>query len=253
MQMRAIRSDKGFVKFSATVIRGAVPAAFSGSGDGYGYRYGSGSGSGYGDGSGDGSGYGYGDGDGDGSGPGSGSGYGYGDGDGSGYGYGDGDGSGPGYGYGYGYGSGSGYGYGDGSGYGYGYGSGDGDGSGYGSGDGYGSYWLACLTYFIAKLPDSYRARARQLQSAGVKLAYWRSTAKGQPSNHGAWIAEAAPSVVHKVSGPLEICTERALHATLIPPKWKGERWWIVALHGEVVGDDEKYGCLEREIIGECV
>jgi hypothetical protein len=39
----------------------------------------------------------------------------------------------------------------------------------------------------------------------------------------------------------------------LIPPKWKGERWWIVALIGEVVGGDEKYGALEREIIGECL
>ena len=43
------------------------------------------------------------------------------------------------------------------------------------------------------------------------------------------------------------------LHATLIPPKWQGERWWIVALHGKVVGDDEKFGCLEREIVGECL
>ncbi len=43
------------------------------------------------------------------------------------------------------------------------------------------------------------------------------------------------------------------LHGTLIPPKWKGERVWIVALKGEIVGDDEKYGALEREIIGECL
>lgn len=30
-------------------------------------------------------------------------------------------------------------------------------------------------------------------------------------------------------------------------------RWWAVALHGEVVGNEEKYGCLKREIIGECL
>lgn len=29
--------------------------------------------------------------------------------------------------------------------------------------------------------------------------------------------------------------------------------WWIVALIGEVIGDDEKYGALTREIIGEAL
>lgn len=48
-------------------------------------------------------------------------------------------------------------------------------------------------------------------------------------------------------------CGDGTLHATLIPPKWTGDRWWIVALKGEVIGDDEKYGALEREIIGECL
>ena len=153
-----------------------------------------------------------------------------------------------------GYGAGDGYGYGYGDGYGYvygdGYGYGDGDGYGYGYGDG--KYWLACLAYFIAKLPDAYRARAAQLQEAGVKLAYWRSTKDGRPANGGS----ADPveiGTVHKECGPLNLCHAGTLHATLIPPKWKGERWWIVALHGEVVGDDEKMGCLEREIIGECL
>ena len=42
-------------------------------------------------------------------------------------------------------------------------------------------------------------------------------------------------------------------HATLIPPKWKGERVWLVALIGEIAGDDEKYWALEREILGECL
>jgi hypothetical protein len=48
-------------------------------------------------------------------------------------------------------------------------------------------------------------------------------------------------------------CNRGTLHATMIPPKWKGERCWIVALHGEVVGNDEKFGCLKREIIGEAL
>jgi hypothetical protein len=155
-------------------------------------------------------------------------------------------------GYGDGSGSGSGSGYGDGDGSGSGYGDGSGSGSGYGSGDG-GKYWLACLACFVAKLPPLFAERALALQAKGVKLAYWRSTANGQPANQGVKIDAAAPGVIHKVSGPLKICTSRALHATLIPPKWKGEKWWIVALHGEVVGDDEKMACLEREIIGECV
>jgi hypothetical protein len=60
------------------------------------------------------------------------------------------------------------------------------------------------------------------------------------------------PGTVEKVEGPLELCSTKALHATLIPPKWKGERLWVVALHGEIAGDEEKYGALEREIIGEC-
>ena len=36
-----------------------------------------------------------------------------------------------------------------------------------------------------------------------------------------------------------------------VSAEWKGERWWIVALLGNVVGDDEKFGALEREILGE--
>ena len=31
------------------------------------------------------------------------------------------------------------------------------------------------------------------------------------------------------------------------------KRWWIVAMIGEVIGDDEKCGALVREIIGECL
>ena len=60
---------------------------------------------------------------------------------------------------------------------------------------------------------------------------------------------------VEKVSGPLQICTPRALHGTVLPPKWKGDRLWVVALIGEVQNDSEgdKYAALEREIIGEVV
>ena len=162
-------------------------------------------------------------------------------GDGYGYGDGDGDGFGDGYGYGYGYGSGYGYGYGSGSGSGYGYG--DGDGSG---------YWALLIPVFAEKWPETTRARYAVLKMAGVRLAYWRSDAAGKAANGGSGVIAAA-GVIHKAPGPLNLCHEGTLHATLIPPKWEGERWWIVALHGDVVGDDEKFGCLEREIVGECL
>jgi hypothetical protein len=184
-------------------------------------------------------------GDGDGSGDG-------GDGSGDGYGYGDGDGSGDGSGYGSG--DGYGYGYGDGSGDGSaGYGSGYGDGSGDGSGYGYGSYWLSCIAYFATKWSDAERARFVAAKKLKAKIAIWRSDANGQPSNNGGKIEAAAPGVIHTAPGPLNLCNKGTLHATLIPPKWKGERWWVVALHGKVIGDDEKFGCLKREIIGECI
>ena len=176
---------------------------------------------------------------------GSGSGYGYG------YGYGSGDGDGSGYGYGYGSGSSSGYGYGYGDGYGYGYGSGSGSGSGYGYGDG--DYWRATILAFAAKWPREVQAKFEAAKAAGATIAFWRSSKNGLPSNGGGKIEAAAPGVVHTSPGPLQLCNRGTLHATLIPPKWNGERYWIVALHGEVIGDDEKFGCLKREIIGEAL
>jgi hypothetical protein len=175
------------------------------------------------------------------------------DGDGYGYGYGYGYGDGYGYGYGYGYGDG----YGDGYGHGYGYGDGDGhgygDGYGYGYGDGSKAYWLATIPYFAAKWNAAQQEKLRAAQDAGLQLAFWRSDKNGQPANRGGPIEAAAPGVVHTTSGPLNLCNPGTLHATLLPPKWQGERCWIVALHGEVVGDEEKYGCLKREILGEAL
>ena len=146
--------------------------------------------------------------------------------------------------------SGPGYGYGDGSGSGY--GSGSGSGYGYGSGSGSGDYWQSCIKYFAAKWTGGEGNRLVVLQAAGAKIAFWRSDSKGRPANGGSGVI-AAPGVVHTAPGPLDLCHRGTLHATLIPPKWKGERWWIVALIGEVIGDDEKFGCLTREIIGECL
>ena len=135
------------------------------------------------------------------------------------------------------------------SGDGYGYG----DGSGYGSGDGSKEYWLSTVDCFATTWTDTSRARLAALRKLGVQIAFWRSDNKGQPANNGGKIEAAAPGVIHSALGPLNLCAAGTLHATLLPPKWKGERWWVVALHGEVVGDEEKYGCLKREIIGECI
>jgi hypothetical protein len=185
-----------------SVIRGkAHSGSGSGSGDGYGSGYGSGSGSGSGYGSGDGSGYGYGSGYGSGSGSGSG--------DGSGYG--------------------SGYGSGDGSGYGY----GSGYGSGSGDGAGYGEYWLACRGSLIMSWTAEQRARLSDVETAGARIAFWRSGDDGLPANGGSSrISPAAIGVTHTATGPLSLCQPGTLHATAIPPKWNGARVWVVALHG---------------------
>ena len=134
-----------------------------------------------------------------------------------------------------------------------GYGSGYGDGYGYGYGSGSGYYWQATIECFATRWPLPQQQRLAELQQTKTKLAFWRSNAHGLAANGGGCIEPAAPGVIHTSPGPLELCGIGTLHATLLPPKWKGERWWIVALHGEVIGDDEKFGCLKREIIGECL
>jgi hypothetical protein len=88
------------------------------------------------------------------------------------------------------------------------------------------------------------------LEASGAKIAFWRSRKDGRPANGGN--AEPAyPGLVQKVKGPLELCSPRCLHATYNPPKWQGERIWLVALIGEVKEDENKLGALEREIIAE--
>ncbi len=136
-------------------------------------------------------------------------------------------------------GDGSGYG----SGYGYGYGDGYGDGSGYGYGSG---YWLHRFNEFLTN------QRVKELyDDPDVKFGFWRSSKTGKPSNGGSSSEAARPGLVQEIPGPLEICTRHALHATLDPSKWKGERLWLVALFGETQHQDDKLGALKREIIAE--
>jgi hypothetical protein len=184
--------------------------------------------------------------------------FGFGEGYGDGYGYG----YGPSYGNGCGAGEGTGEGYGfctnygEGEGYGnYGYGSGDGHGTG-GYADGYGlggaAYWHATIPHFAAKWPQPQQTRLADLSARGATIAFWRSNADGCPCN-GGWAEPAYPSLIQTAPGPLQLCQEGTLHATLDPDQWQGERWWIVALIGEVVHDESKMGALTREIIGEAL
>ena len=211
------------------------------------------SGSGYGYGDGDCYGYGYGFGDGSGSGEGfcSGDASSYRDESGSGDGFCSGDGSGYGFGYGFGYGSGSS----DGFGYGFGYGSGCSYGSSYGVGDGSGygkqseAYWLMAIEVYSSLW--SYAQREKLRLSKG-KIAFWKSTKSGMPANGGNG-APVSTGMVQVDSGPLNLCRPGTLHATAIPPKWEGDRLWIVAMHGKTKKENDKVGALKREIIGECI
>ena len=45
----------------------------------------------------------------------------------------------------------------------------------------------------------------------------------------------------------------RGLHATTDPLQWKGDRWWVVALCGEVQRQDDKMAALKRLIVAELV
>ena len=129
----------------------------------------------------------------------------------------------------------------DSSGYGYGYGYGDGYGDGSGDGDGEKSEGIVALAR---------RSIPAALQDDPRVLALWNSNADGTPANGGSGPA-AYVGLRQSVKGPLELCTARGLHATLQPESWKGERTWIVALSGEVMGDAHKMAALEREIVAE--
>ena len=144
-------------------------------------------------------------------------------------------GSGDGYGYGYG----SGYGSGSGSGYGYGYGYGSGYGDGDDSGYGYGVVALA------RKLLSSCKFAADSF------IALWLSDKDGKPANGGICTEAARVGLIQETKGPLSLCNPGTLHATLHPAKWKGDRVWIVAMHGELAFGDNKIGALKREILAE--
>jgi hypothetical protein len=139
------------------------------------------------------------------------------------------------------------------SGYGYGSGYGDGYGSGYGSGygDGYGSGYGDGSGEISAEYMEAILAPHK---TPSATIAFWRSHKDGTPSNGGRG-KKAKEGLVEEIEGPLKICTPNALHGTLRPQDWKGEHWWIVALHEPVQAADNKMGSLKRTFIkhlGRC-
>jgi len=60
--------------------------------------------------------------------------------------------------------------------------------------------------------------------------AFYKSQKDGHPANGGkGTIAEVG--AIHEVKGPLQICTDRALHATLSLNDWDGDALWLVKMY----------------------
>ena len=123
-------------------------------------------------------------------------------------------------------------------GYGSGYGSVYGYGDGYGDGYGYGDFLYQFLMDQTNSLPDG-------------KYAFWWSDSKGLPCNGGEKGNVAQPGLVEQTQGPLILCENGTLHATINPSKWKGDRLWLVEIIGDYIQDADKIGCLQRRIVKE--
>lgn len=90
----------------------------------------------------------------------------------------------------------------------------------------------------------------KRVEEDGAVLAVWKSNKDGTPANGGGGGARHA-GMVEKIRGPLQLCTKNALHATLNPGKWEGDKWWVVALYPPIAEESDKIGSLKREIIAE--
>jgi hypothetical protein len=91
---------------------------------------------------------------------------------------------------------------------------------------------------------------SRGIARTDATLAFWRSSTDGRPCNGGSGTI-AKPGLIEEIAGPLQLCSRKALHATLDPQKWRGERLWVVALYGEIQSEEDKLGALKREILFE--
>ena len=104
---------------------------------------------------------------------------------------------------------------------------------------------------------DEQREHLARLIREGAKILYWCSDAHGRPANHCLDCLEARdwtvkPGSVQKLSvKEVSICSSNALHGTTSPHKWKGVRVWMVGLVCALDSEEDKFGALQREIIGE--
>jgi hypothetical protein len=97
---------------------------------------------------------------------------------------------------------------------------------------------------------EAYLRAISNRHDSGVRLAIWKATKDGKPANGGSGSARAIGQK-ERVTGPLTLCGPGALHATLNPGTWEGERCFVVALTEPVIDEGDKLGSLEREIIME--
>jgi hypothetical protein len=105
--------------------------------------------------------------------------------------------------------------------------------------------------YLAALLDHSVgQERAAHLRLAGAVLMFWRSDKEGKPCNGGSGPSRCV-GMVEEEKGPLVECGKGALHGTMRPDIWAGERLWAVALYLPVTGYDSKYASLKREILAE--
>lgn len=92
--------------------------------------------------------------------------------------------------------------------------------------------------------------RAEKLRDAGIVVAFWRSDGEGKPCNSGTG-GPRHVGMIEQEKGPLVACQSGALHGTMNPDQWQGERLWAVGLYPPVVEKDGKFASLKREILAE--
>ncbi len=106
----------------------------------------------------------------------------------------------------------------------------------------------------MIKMPSWSEAQSEHLKSLidrNATIAYWNSDQHGLPANGGTTRKPVYPGLVQTIGGPLELCGPGALHATKSPHKWAGCRVWVVGLVGDVQSQEDKFGALIREIVGD--
>jgi hypothetical protein len=93
-------------------------------------------------------------------------------------------------------------------------------------------------------------ALCEPFKTPGKVIAVWRSSWEGEPVNGGSG-TKARVGLVERITGPLTLCTKNALHGTLLPSNWEGDRWWVVALDEPVQWQDHKAGSLTRTFLAD--